>query len=154
MPNPDITNIPAARVPVVDPRTGYISREWYAFFLALFGRSGAGLGVDGDKGDIVVSGGNAVWAIDDGAVSTANLGGDITPAGKAILDDLTAAAQRITLGIDASNTPFAAATISDWDGNVDPDDVGNALNQLARRSSNLEVLAGSAFVSTVKWGTD
>ena len=27
-----ITQIPAPRVPIVDPRTGYVSREWFRFF--------------------------------------------------------------------------------------------------------------------------
>jgi hypothetical protein len=25
-------NIPAARVPIIDPKTGYMTREWYLFF--------------------------------------------------------------------------------------------------------------------------
>ena len=37
--------------------------------------------------------------IPDGGVSTAKLGGDITAAGKALLDDANAAAQRATLGL-------------------------------------------------------
>lgn len=30
-------NIPAPRVPLIDPRTGYVSREWYLYFLSLSG---------------------------------------------------------------------------------------------------------------------
>lgn len=30
-------NIPAPRVPIIDPRTGYVSREWYLYFLSLSG---------------------------------------------------------------------------------------------------------------------
>jgi hypothetical protein len=41
MPN-NITNIPAPRVELADPRTGVMSREWYRFFYNLFNLSGAG----------------------------------------------------------------------------------------------------------------
>lgn len=39
---PNITNIPAPRVPVIDERTGLISREWYRFFFNLFNLTGGG----------------------------------------------------------------------------------------------------------------
>jgi hypothetical protein len=43
MPSPvNITQIPALRVPIIDPRTGLISREWYLFFFSLFNLAGAG----------------------------------------------------------------------------------------------------------------
>lgn len=38
----DITNIPPPRVPLVDERTGLMSREWYRFFLNLFRLTGGG----------------------------------------------------------------------------------------------------------------
>lgn len=38
----DVTNIPPPRVPIIDERTGLISREWYRFFISLFNLSGAG----------------------------------------------------------------------------------------------------------------
>jgi collagen triple helix repeat protein len=59
-----------------------------------------GLGFsDGDKGDIVISGVGTVLTIDTGVVTTAKMGGDVTTAGKALLDDTDAAAQRTTLGL-------------------------------------------------------
>ena len=38
----NVTNIPAPRVPLLDPATGLISREWYRFFFNLFNLTGAG----------------------------------------------------------------------------------------------------------------
>jgi len=64
---------------------------------------------DGDYGDVVVSSTGTVMTIDTGAVSTTKLGGDITTAGKAILDDVDAAAQRTTLGLGTMATETAAS---------------------------------------------
>jgi hypothetical protein len=54
----------------------------------------------------------------DGSVTTAKLGGDITTAGKALLDDADAAAQRTTLGLGNSatlNTGTGAGTVAAGD---------------------------------------
>lgn len=54
-------------------------------------------------GDVTGSGtGSFAATIANGAVGTAKLGGDITTAGKALLDDVDASAQRTTLGAAAS----------------------------------------------------
>jgi hypothetical protein len=39
---PNITQIPSARVELIDPRTQLISREWYRFFFNLFQLTGNG----------------------------------------------------------------------------------------------------------------
>lgn len=39
---PNITSIPAPRVPFIDDRTGLISREWYRFLINIFTLTGSG----------------------------------------------------------------------------------------------------------------
>lgn len=39
---PNITNIPAPRVPIIDERTGLMAREWYRFLFNLFNLTGGG----------------------------------------------------------------------------------------------------------------
>lgn len=91
------------------------SSQWVEF------GSGTGGGIaDGDKGDITVSSSGSTWTIDSGAVSYAKIqnvsatdkllgrstaGAGVveeitcTAAGRALLDDVDAAAQRTTLGL-------------------------------------------------------
>jgi hypothetical protein len=91
--------------------------ELDANFTDLDGRSG-----DGDKGDIVVTGSGTNWTIDAGVVTTTKLGGDITTAGKALLDDATAAAQRTTLGLGTAavlaSTDVVLQTLADAKGDM------------------------------------
>ena len=99
----------------------------------LIGRHGAGagdaqeVGIDGGlefqggnirraalTGDVTAGAGDNATTIAMGAVTTAKMGGDVTTAGKALLDDADAAAQRTTLGLGTAATAntgdFAAAS--------------------------------------------
>jgi hypothetical protein len=69
---------------------------------------------DGDRGDIFVSGGGKIWTIEAGAVGTYQLGGDITQAGKNLLDDVNPAAQRLTLGLGTA----AVLNVGEGSGNI------------------------------------
>lgn len=53
--------------------------------------------------------GQAKAAVPDSSIGTAKLGGDITTAGRAILDDADASAQRTTLGLGTAATQASSA---------------------------------------------
>lgn len=96
------------------PREGprYI-RDWTEKRLKDFilqNAGGAGI-TDGNKGDITVSLAGANWQVNAGAIGTAELGGDITAAGKALLDDADNVAQRATLGLGTAAT-FASSAFA------------------------------------------
>lgn len=38
----EYTNITPPRIPLLDPDTGFVSREWYQFFFSLFQLTGSG----------------------------------------------------------------------------------------------------------------
>jgi hypothetical protein len=97
----------------------YLSSSGWTNNIALaspVGQIGGGSGLpDGNKVEITVAG--ATWTINNGVVTTAKMGGDVTTAGKALLDDADAAAQRTTLGLgtvatqNANNVTLTGGTL-------------------------------------------
>jgi len=45
MPSPNATQITPPRVNIIDPQTGYVSREWYRWFYSIYNVIGAGTGI-------------------------------------------------------------------------------------------------------------
>ena len=72
----DQTGIVAPRVPIIDERTGYVSREWYRFFYSLYVNSNAGTAANLVGGDgIEINTVDANTVISNTGV-TANIAGD------------------------------------------------------------------------------
>lgn len=120
----------------------------------------AGL-TDGDYGDITVSGTGTVMTIDNGVVDTSKLGGDITTAGKALLDDADAAAQRTTLGLGTLATQ--SGTFSGTSSGTNTGDqntfttiqISGQSDVVADTTSDtLTLVAGTNITLTTNAGTD
>jgi hypothetical protein len=78
MPN-NITQIPAIRVPIIDEKTGLMSREWYRFFINIFTLTGEGSNTfslsDLQVGPPLVDAINAVFTSSTAGLTPASGGG-------------------------------------------------------------------------------
>jgi hypothetical protein len=96
---------------------------------------------DGDKGDIIASGGGFIWTLDPTVV---------TPAARALLDDPSVAAQRTTLGIgnvdntSDANKPVSGATQAAL--NTKYDKSGGPISGAATVAGDFSALGGRIWV--------
>lgn len=106
---PNITNIPAPRTPVIDERTGLMSREWYRFFFNLFNLTGSGDNWTSLQ-DLQVGPPNSTDAqFEASRIVTGLLTAPDSPAQESQIAVLQSQVQGLSLG--PSNTPHVPAPI-------------------------------------------
>ena len=114
MPNPDNEpQLPKNQSPIIDERSGLVSRDWYRFFLNLLNKANAGGGAGtGTVTSVNVSGGTTGLTTSGGPVTTS---GTITLAGTLDVDNggtgaTTAAGARTNLSVPSTTGSGASGT--------------------------------------------
>jgi hypothetical protein len=91
----DVTRIPAPRVPILEPNTGAISREWYRFFENLFLLTGGG---SNPQSLSDLQKGPPSATIDDFDILIDKKSGDVGPSGSDTSALIAQALQSVELG--------------------------------------------------------
>ncbi len=126
MPNPDNEpQLPKNQSPIIDDRTGLVSRDWYRFFLNLLNKANTGGG--GGSGTVTsvnVSGGTTGLTTSGGPITTS---GTITIAGTLCVDNggtgaTTASGARTNLGAAASGANSDITSMSGITGGISTPD--------------------------------
>jgi len=136
-------------VVITAPAVGHVVKWDGAKWVNAIDASGSGGGTlaDGDYGDITVSALGSVMTIDDGVVSLSKLGGTITTAGKDLLDDADAAAQRTTLGLGTA--ALSATSAFEPAGTVATHEVLTEIHGISTFGSTLVGAANAAAAKTL-----
>lgn len=122
MPNPDNEpQLPKNQSPIIDDRTGLVSRDWYRFFLNLLNRTSSGAGT---VTSVNVSGGATGLTTSGGPVTTS---GTITLAGTLDVNNggtgaTTASGARANLGAAASGANSDITSMSGITGGISSPD--------------------------------
>ena len=153
-PNPNITKIPAARVPLLDQRTGLISREWFRFLNNIYtitGGENQGVAqiINGGTGGSTAAqaranlgagtgDGSVTRVRGEGAVNGIVLTGDVTTDGALVLEGILS-------GIDIGTQTVGGLDISTrTSGNLDVSTRASGVLPIANGGTGLSALPSVA----------
>lgn len=105
-------------------------------------------------GDVTATANSNATTIANGVVSTAKMGGDVTTAGKALLDDADAAAQRTTLGLGTLATQSGTFSGTSSGTNTGDQTITLTGDVTGSGTGSFAATIASGAVSTSKLGGD